>query len=164
MQIRITIDASMLYQAALDTPIGRLLIEGNRESITGIRFVSPTIPVGRSNPVITAARKQLREYFAGKRKSFDIPLSLAELTPFQRIVLSHVAKIEHGQTSTYAEIARRMRKLAGPRAVGQANARNPLCIVIPCHRVIGSNGKLTGYAGGVKAKEWLLKHEKAIMI
>ncbi len=154
----------MLYQAALDTPIGRILIEGTQAAITGVRFITPSAPVGRSTSVVTQARKQLREYFAGKRQSFDVPLSLDERTPFQRIVLSHVASIEHGQTSTYAEIARRMKKLTGPRAVGQANARNPIAIIIPCHRVIGTNGKLTGYAGGIKAKEWLLKHEKAIML
>jgi methylated-DNA-[protein]-cysteine S-methyltransferase len=154
----------MLYQTALDSPVGRLLIEGTRDAVTAIRFISSNTPVGRSNKTVNTARKQLREYFAGKRRAFDFPISLHERTPFQRHVLSVVAGIDYGQTSTYAEIARRVKTPAGSRAVGQANARNPICIVIPCHRVLGVRGKLTGYAGGVKAKEWLLKHEKAILL
>jgi methylated-DNA-[protein]-cysteine S-methyltransferase len=155
----------MQYQTALDTPIGRLMIEGTRDAVTSIRFVSPLLEAqARSNRVLARARKQLREYFSGKRRSFDFPISLAGLTPFQRLVLGHVAAIEYSQTSTYAELARRIRKITGPRAVGQVNARNPLPIVIPCHRVLGVNGKLTGYAGGIKAKEWLLKHEKALLL
>jgi methylated-DNA-[protein]-cysteine S-methyltransferase len=155
----------MQYQTALDTPIGRLMIEGTRDAVTSIRFVSPLLEAqARSNRVLVLARKQLREYFAGKRRSFDFPISLAGLTPFQRLVLGHVAAIEYSQTSTYAELARRIKKITGPRAVGQVNARNPLPIVIPCHRVLGANGKLTGYAGGIKAKEWLLKHEKALLL
>ncbi len=140
------------------------MIEGTRETIMAIRFVSPDTPAGKSCPLLTQARKQLREYFAGKRTRFDLPLAMEVCTRFQRAVLAHVAAIEYGQTSTYAEIARRVKRVTGPRAVGQATARNPYCIVIPCHRVIGSNGKLTGYAGGVRAKEWLLKHEKALLV
>jgi methylated-DNA-[protein]-cysteine S-methyltransferase len=155
----------MLYQITLDTPVGRLLIEGSQEHVTAVRFVSPLLnAVGHSTRVLLKARKQLREYFAGKRRVFDLPLSLASRTPFQRLVLGHVAAIEYGQTSTYADLARRVKKISGPRAVGQVNARNPLAIIIPCHRVLGAKGKLTGYAGGVKAKEWLLKHEHAILL
>lgn len=153
-----------MYQTVLDTPVGRLLIEGTRLAITGVRFVPPDTPPGKSCKVLNAARRELREYFRGKRKTFDVPVSLAGRSEFQRVVLEHVSAIEYGQTSTYAEIARRIKKVTGPRAVGQANARNPISIIIPCHRVLGTNGKLTGYGGGVRAKEWLLKHEKAILV
>ena len=153
----------MLYQAVLDTPVGRLLIEGTHIAVTAVRFVTPDTPAGKSCPVVNLARKQLQEYFKGRRKKFDVPLSLEGRSEFQRGVLEHVAAIEYGQTSTYADIARRVKRVTGPRAVGQANARNPISIIIPCHRVLGTNGKLTGYGGGIQAKEWLLKHEKAIL-
>jgi methylated-DNA-[protein]-cysteine S-methyltransferase len=162
---RDNVDQRMLYQTALDTPVGRLMIEGSREAVTAIKFVSPLLEAqARSNRVVNRARRELREYFSGKRRHFEFPVSLAGLTPFQRLVLGHVAAIDYGQTSTYAELARRVKKISGPRAVGQVNARNPLPIVIPCHRVLGVNGKLTGYAGGIKAKEWLLKHENALLL
>ncbi len=153
-----------MFQTVLDTPVGRLLIEGTQIAITGVRFVPADTPGGQSCRVLNQARRELREYFRGKRKSFDVPVSLAGCSEFKRSVLEHVAAIDSGQTSTYAEIARRIKKVTGPRAVGQANARNPISIIIPCHRVLGTNGKLTGYGGGVRAKEWLLKHEKAILV
>jgi methylated-DNA-[protein]-cysteine S-methyltransferase len=153
-----------MFQTVLDTPVGRLLIEGTQIAITGVRFVPADTPAGQSCRVLNQARRELREYFRGKRTSFDVPVSLVGCSEFKRSVLEHVSTIDYGQTSTYAEIARRIKKATGPRAVGQANARNPISIIIPCHRVLGSNGKLTGYGGGVRAKEWLLKHEKAILV
>ncbi len=153
-----------LYQAALDTPVGRLLIEGSKEAIIAVRWVGQDAPVGKACRVVIHARKQLREYFKGRRQTFDVPLDLSRLTDFQRAVLSHVSAVDFGQTTTYAEIARQLHKVTAPRAVGQANARNPISIIVPCHRVLGTNGKLTGYAGGVKAKEWLLQHEKALLV
>lgn len=153
-----------MFQAALDTPIGRLLIEGTRDAVTAVRWVSPDVPVGKGSRVVIRARKQLREYFKGKRQVFDVPISLDRLTDFQRSVLTQVSFVGFGETTTYAEIARRLRKAAAPRAVGQANARNPINIIVPCHRVLSSSGKLTGYAGGVRAKEWLLRHEKAVLV
>jgi methylated-DNA-[protein]-cysteine S-methyltransferase len=157
-----------MYQTALDTPVGRLLIEGTKEAVTAIRWVTPDTPVGRgSRPVITA-RKQLREYFKGKRQAFDVPLDLSKTTIFQRSVWTQVGAIGYGETITYGEIARRLKGAlkgsATSRAVGQANAHNPISIIIPCHRVLSTSGKLTGYAGGVKAKAWLLRHEKAVLV
>jgi methylated-DNA-[protein]-cysteine S-methyltransferase len=157
-----------MYQTTLDTPTGRLLIEGTRVAVTAIRWVDPDVPVGRgSRPVITA-RKQLREYFKGKRQTFEVPIDLSRATDFQRSVWAQVGTIGYGETLTYAEIARRLKgKLRGSatsRAVGQANAHNPLNIIIPCHRVLSTSGKLTGYAGGVRAKEWLLRHERAVLV
>lgn len=148
----------------LDTPIGRLMIEGTRDAVTAVRWVAPDAPVGRGCKIVIQARKQLREYFKGKRRTFDVPIALDRLTDFQRAVLAEVRSVGYGETITYAEIARRLKKATAPRAVGQANARNPINIIIPCHRVLSSSGKLTGYAGGVQAKAWLLKHEQAVLV
>ena len=153
-----------MYQVSLDTPAGRLLIEGTKHSVTAIRWVAPDAPVGKGTRVLIQARKQLREYLRGKRTTFDVPLDLSQLTQFQRSVLAEVQTVEYGRTTTYAQIARKLKKVAAPRAVGQANARNPINIIIPCHRVLSNKGKLTGYSGGVQAKEWLLRHEKAVLI
>ena len=153
-----------MFQALLLSPIGSIMIEGTREAITAVKFMPADTPVGTSNKIVNTAKTQLRQYFAGKRKIFDVPLDMSMCTPFQRRVLEHVAKVELGQTTTYAEIARKLKKIAGARAVGRANARNPISIIIPCHRVIATNGKLTGYGGGLPAKEWLLKHEKALLV
>ncbi len=157
-----------MYQTTLDTPAGRLLIEGTKEAVTAIRWVAPDVPVGKGTRVLIQARKQLREYFRGKRTSFDVPMDLSAATHFQRSVWLQVSQVGYGDTITYAEIARRLRGVlkgsATSRAVGQANARNPLNILIPCHRVLSTSGKLTGYAGGIAAKAWLLKHEKAVLV
>ncbi len=153
-----------MYQTLLDTPIGTLLIEGTREAITGVHFVAPSTPVGKSCRLVNKAKTQLRQYFKGKRKIFDLPLDLSACRDFQKRVLAEVSAVDYGRTTTYAEIARRLKRVAAQRAVGRANARNPISIIIPCHRVIASNGKLTGYGGGLKAKEWLLTHEKALLV
>jgi methylated-DNA-[protein]-cysteine S-methyltransferase len=157
-----------MYQTALDTPVGRLLIEGTRDAVTAVRWVALDVPVGKGTRVLIQARKQLREYFKGKRQTFDVALDVSHATHFQRSVWLLVSQVGYGETITYAEIARRLRGTlkgsATSRAVGQANARNPLSIIIPCHRVLSSNGKLTGYAGGIRAKEWLLRHEKAVLV
>ena len=153
-----------MYQTLLDTPIGTLLIEGTREAITGVHFVAPGTPVGKSCRLVNKAKTQLRQYFKGKRTIFDLPLDLSACRDFQKRVLAEVSVVDYGRTTTYAEIARRLKRVAAQRAVGRANARNPISIIIPCHRVIASNGKLTGYGGGLKAKEWLLTHEKALLV
>lgn len=153
-----------MFQTALDTPIGRLLIEGTREAVTAVRWAAPDAPVGKACRVVIQARRQLREYFQGKRRTFDVPISLGATTEFRRSVLTIVQSVGYGETITYAEIARRLKRGTAPRAVGQANAHNPINIIIPCHRVLSSTGKLTGYAGGVKAKAWLLKHERAVLV
>ncbi len=140
------------------------MIEGTRDAITAVRWIAPDAPVGRGCRVVIQARKQLREYFKGRRRTFDVPIALDRLTDFQRAVLAEVRSVGYGETITYAEIARRLKKATAPRAVGQANACNPINIIIPCHRVLSSNGKLTGYTGGVQAKAWLLKHEQAVLV
>jgi methylated-DNA-[protein]-cysteine S-methyltransferase len=153
-----------MFQALLKSPVGFLLIEGTRDAVTAVKFVPANTPAGKANKVVNTAKAQLRQYFAGKRQVFDVPLDLSMCTQFQRRVLPLVAQVEHGQTTTYAEIARKLKKTTAARAVGRANARNPISIIIPCHRVIASNGKLTGYGGGLPAKEWLLRHEGAVLV
>lgn len=149
----------------LETPIGPLLIAGDRESICYIGFPKGGKPrkpedgwkESLSGPVKEAAR-QLREYFAGKRTEFDLPLA-PEGTQFQRTVWRQLEKIPYGQTISYGELARRVGNPKASRAVGAANGANPIPIVVPCHRVIGANGKLTGFGGGLPIKEALLALE-----
>jgi methylated-DNA-[protein]-cysteine S-methyltransferase len=112
-----------------------------------------------SSPLIERAKKQLAGYFSGKRRSFDLPLKLSG-TPFQNRAWSALAEIPFGETATYKEQAKAIQSPRAVRAVGRTNALNPLCIVLPCHRVIGSNGALTGFAGGLKAKKFLLNLER----
>ena len=109
------------------------------------------------------ARAQLRAYFEGRLSRFDLPLS-APGTPFQRRVWDALGAIPFGETSSYLELARRVGSPAASRAVGSANARNPLAIFVPCHRVIGRDGSLIGFGGGLDKKEWLLKHEGALLV
>ena len=107
--------------------------------------------------------QQLEEYFAGKRQNFDIAFLLQKGTAFQKSVWQALQKIGYGETQNYSQIAHSIGNPKAVRAVGLANAHNPLCIIIPCHRVIGKNGTLTGYAGGIEAKKWLLTHEASII-
>jgi methylated-DNA-[protein]-cysteine S-methyltransferase len=111
--------------------------------------------------IIALARTQLDEYFAGRRTRFDLPLSPTG-TPFQRRVWSALAEIPYGRTISYLELARTVGDARAVRAVGGANGKNPLPIVLPCHRVIGADGSLTGFGGGIERKRWLLEHEGAI--
>src|SRR5699024_5695398 len=108
--------------------------------------------------LLARGKEELLAYLAGERRDFDLPLA-PQGTPFQRKVWSALADIPYGQTITYGELARRVGCPKGSRAVGQANHRNPLPILLPCHRVVGANGTLTGYGGGLELKEWLLRLE-----
>jgi methylated-DNA-[protein]-cysteine S-methyltransferase len=114
--------------------------------------------ITRATPVLRAAAAQLAEYFAGKRRTFDLPLA-PHGTPFQLAVWSALRAIPYGETRNYAELARAIGRPTASRAVGAANGKNPLGIIVPCHRVIGASGALTGYAGGLSAKRWLLELE-----
>lgn len=109
-------------------------------------------------PVLALAAAQLAEYFDGARRDFDVPLA-PRGTGFQRLVWRELAKIPYGETRSYGELARALGRPAASRAVGAANGRNPISILVPCHRVIAGSGALTGYAGGLAAKRWLLEHE-----
>jgi len=110
--------------------------------------------------VLAAAAAQLTEYFAGERQQFDLALAGVG-TNFQQLVWRALTTIPYGETWTYGELARAIGRPSASRAVGAANSKNPLGIIVPCHRVIGASGELTGYAGGVAAKQWLLEHERA---
>ena len=145
-----------LYCENVPTPVGTLCVCSDGEAVTGIRFGA-----GETNggcPVTGQARQQLTEYFAGQRREFDLPLSPSG-TDFQRRVWELLREIPYGETVTYGELARRLGNPRAARAVGMACNRNPIAIVVPCHRVVGSTGSLTGYAGGLDTKAFLLKLE-----
>jgi methylated-DNA-[protein]-cysteine S-methyltransferase len=152
----------------LESPIGRLLLCCDGESLTGLYMDVPgsgrhrlesAVEDGRVGPLAQAAR-QLGEYFAGERREFDLPLRL-DGTEFQRRVWQALTEIPYGETWSYGRLALRVGNPKACRAVGLANGRNPISILIPCHRVIGADGSLTGYGGGVERKRWLLGHEAA---
>ena len=149
----------------VDSPIGRLLLTSDGRHLTGLYM-----DVGRKTPVsqdwvedgatgpLAAAIEQLQEYFAGTRRRFDLPLRM-QGTEFQQRVWRELTEIPYGETWSYGQLAKRIGKPGASRAVGLANGRNPLSILVPCHRVIGANGSLTGYGGGLERKQWLLAHE-----
>lgn len=148
------------YISYLKSPIGQLKIEANENSINSIFFVfdNTEMEVENSNEVLEICKQQLKEYFAGVRKEFDVNIH-QEGTEFQLKVWAELIKIPHGKTVSYNDIAKDIGGRNMMRAVGAANGKNQISIIVPCHRVIGSDGKLTGYAGGMWRKEWLLKHE-----
>ena len=155
----------MLHYDHIDTPIGPLLLVGDGEGLVyvglprhGAAQAAPDdAKPGKSK--LHAAARELDEYFAGTRQAFDVPLHPSG-TPFQLEVWGALLAIPYGQTVSYADIARRIRRPRAVRAVGAANGANPLSIFVPCHRVIGSHGDLIGYGGGLPAKRWLLAHER----
>lgn len=155
----------MLYYDHIDTPIGSLLLVGDGAGLVEVGLphggvAAPPPPDGeRSKSKVHAAARQFGEYFAGKRLLFELPLHPSG-TPFQLEVWGALLAIPYGETVSYADIARRIRRPRAVRAVGAANGANPLAIIVPCHRVIGSHGDLTGYGGGLPAKRWLLAHER----
>jgi len=153
-----------MYYCYLDTPIGELLLAGDDDALCLVSFPEGSM---RRDPdpdwiynekPFTLARQQLTEYFAGERREFDLPLKLSG-TEFQMSVLHALQHIPYGETTSYAEIAERIGRPKAVRAVGAANGRNPLPIIVPCHRVIGSHGELTGFGGGLDTKEALLRLE-----
>jgi len=147
------------YTTYFYSPIGNLRITGTEEGISAVLFCDragvsdPNLPLTLQNCV-----QQLEEYFQGTRHTFDLPL-LPQGTTFQKQVWKELQTIGYGKTCSYLHIARAVSGEKAIRAVGAANGRNPICIVVPCHRVIGSDGSLTGYAGGLWRKAWLLRHE-----
>jgi methylated-DNA-[protein]-cysteine S-methyltransferase len=144
----------------LDTPIGTILVAGDADAVHEIHFAGASPQEGweRDDDALKYATVQLRSYFAGKRREFELPLA-PRGTEFQRAVWEALQQIPYGDTTTYAELARTIGKPNAVRAVGAANGANPIPIVIPCHRVIGSSGALTGFGGGLSTKRWLLDHE-----
>jgi methylated-DNA-[protein]-cysteine S-methyltransferase len=145
------------------SPFGPILLRARDGALTELRFGESGIPREPSDPVLTDARAQLEAYFAGERSEFDLPLAPAG-TPFDRRVWDAVAAIPHGTTATYGELAAQLGAPGAARAVGAANGRNPIAIVIPCHRVVGARGALTGYAYGVERKAALLALERGVLV
>jgi methylated-DNA-[protein]-cysteine S-methyltransferase len=155
--------SSVLHTQALRahacaTPIGTLGLIGSSHGLRELRWSCDGLALDEPCDVLDAAAEQLSEYFAGTRKSFTVPLDLVG-TPFQLKAWYALADIPYGTTVSYAEQARRIGHPTAVRAVGAANGRNPVAIVLPCHRIIGSNGSLTGFGGGLDLKRRLLEHE-----
>lgn len=154
------------YTSTLDTPFGPIFLCGDGAFLTGLHFPGHRHWPGldpawqRDDESFAVARQQLTEYFAGERREFDIPVRLHG-TPFQQRVWQELTRIPHGVTITYAELARRIGRPTATRAVGAANGRNPVSIIVPCHRVISASGELTGYGGGLDNKRRLLELEGA---
>ncbi|MHB0775901.1 methylated-DNA--[protein]-cysteine S-methyltransferase [Halomonas sp. WWR20] len=139
--------------------LGLLEIRASDAGITHILFVDEPATAVRGHALIERCKTQLTEYFQGRRHVFDVPLT-PQGTAFQQRVWSRLRQVPYGQTCSYAAISIDIGCPRSHRAVGAANGRNPLSIIVPCHRVIGSSGKLTGYAGGLERKQWLLHHEQ----
>lgn len=150
--------AYMTYTDYLETPAGSLEIQASATAITGVVFVDSAHKPIKVNALTDACKQQLTEYLAGKRKQFDLPL-MQQGTDFQKSVWRALTEIPFGKTLAYVDIAQQINKPSAVRAVGAANGKNPISIIVPCHRVIGRNGRLTGYAGGIERKAWLLTHE-----
>ena len=151
-----------MYFKTYDTVIGKIIIEESEEKISRIEIVNGTENFDgkeEETELINKTYKELDEYFRGKRKTFDIPLKI-EGTEFQKKVWNALLEIPYGETRSYLDIAKRVGNPKASRAVGMANHNNKIIIIIPCHRVIGSNKKLIGYAGGLDVKEKLLKLEQ----
>ena len=148
-----------IYSKYYNSPLGLLEITGNDLGISAVTFVEQdSAQLSSDHPLLDKCVEQLEEYFSGKRRSFDLLLNFAG-TEFQQQVWSKLLLIPFGKTASYLDISRALDDENSTRAVGNANSKNKIAIVVPCHRVIGSNGQLTGYMGGLWRKKWLLKHE-----
>jgi methylated-DNA-[protein]-cysteine S-methyltransferase len=162
--------SAKIWHSDMTSPLGKLRLESDGVALTRIALPlekpkavrQATRQTTRRDDleVFAAARHQLQAYFSGQAQEFDLPLAPSG-TPFQREVWAELRRIPRGETISYAELAQRVGSPRAHRAVGAANGQNPLPIVVPCHRVVGSNGRLMGFAGGLEAKAWLLRLEKA---
>jgi len=154
-----------MYYDYLTTPIGRLLLAGDEGGLARLEFDNPrqgrsiTPDWRRDAAPLSAAMEQVRAYFAGELLDFQLTLR-PQGTEFQRAVWNQLARIPYGETWTYGQIAKLLDRPDASRAVGAANGANPIPVILPCHRVIGSNGSLTGFGGGLPTKRWLLDHER----
>ena len=162
--------------ARFPSPVGELVLTASDTALKGVRFPLPRNHVtpeeepewvedagrGPAGALLARARRQLTEYFEGTRTSFDLPLDAAG-SAFERRVWDLLFTIPYGATTSYGELARRLGDPRATRAVGAANGKNPIPIIVPCHRVVGSKGELTGFGGGLDTKRWLLEHEGAML-
>ena len=151
-----------IFMQVMESPLGDLYLYADKSHLTGIAFSeidSLSVDQNNKNPVLQNTEQQLNEYFSGNRQSFDLPIKF-EGTDFQQQVWQQLQNIAYGTTQSYQQVAAAIDNPKAVRAVGNANNKNPLVIVVPCHRVIGASGQLVGYGGGLPLKEWLLKHEQ----
>ena len=161
---RVEAGTDLLTYDVVPTPIGRLIVASDGSAIAGVWMANanPRDAAWASHrgtdALLAQAREELLAYFDGRLRDFTVPLA-PNGTEFQRRVWTELTKIPFGATISYARLARRVSNAAAVRAVGAANGRNPIPIIVPCHRVIGSDGSLTGFGGGLHRKQWLLKHE-----
>ena len=162
----------MLYKRIMDSPVGPLTLIASDDGLRAVLWKAEKadrVAVGDAadaddpNGVLAAAVDQLEEYFAGDRRSFDLPLDPVG-SGFQQSAWDALCTIPYGETVSYGEQARRLGDVRKARAVGAANGRNPISIIVPCHRVIGADGSLTGFAAGIETKAWLLAHERKIAV
>jgi methylated-DNA-[protein]-cysteine S-methyltransferase len=164
----------MIVYDVIDSPVGELLLTATADGLRGIQFAAGAgrhrpdaewrrveARPGAASSAMAAARAQLDAYFAGELTEFTVPLAAAG-TPFQERVWAALRGIAFGETISYLELARRVGDPKAVRAVGGANGRNPIPVIVPCHRVIGADGSLTGFGGGIERKRWLLRHEGAL--
>lgn len=151
-----------MYIDYIDSPLGTLEFKASEKGITQVIFSGEEKEPVNANEITETCKKQLLEYFNGERQVFDIPLD-PKGTEFQKLVWLALSKIPYGEVYTYLDIAKMVNKPKGSQAVGGANGRNPITLIVPCHRVIGTNGSLTGYAGGIERKLWLLEHEGVML-
>jgi len=156
------------YCTRIDSPVGSLTLVSDGRALIGLLFDVERAHARLAGAIEDAAaapfagvRTQLDEYFAGRRRAFEVPLALAG-SEFQRRVWAGLQRIPYGETRSYGELARELGQPRAMRAVGLANGRNPIAIIVPCHRVIGADGSLTGFGGGLERKRWLLEHEGCI--
>jgi len=146
-----------MYSQTMNSPMGKVTVTADHQGVTSVAF-GVAQRAEQPSDVTNSAVSQLTSYFAGSLKHFDLPLS-QQGTAFQKQVWSALCEISYGQTASYSDIANRINNPKAVRAVGMANGRNPIAIIVPCHRIIGANGTLTGYAGGIDKKHALLQLE-----
>ena len=150
-----------MYERLINSPVGLLTLRAEDGALTAILFGDQRTGLPGSDQILDQAEAELKEYFAGERKEFAVPVRLTG-TEFQKKVWAALAEIPYGEKATYGEIAARIGKPKACRAVGTANHHNPVPIIVPCHRVIGAGGSLTGYGGGLEVKAYLLTLERHV--
>ena len=153
---------SRIKSACFSSPVGALEVTATQKGVSSLYFAGETFPTEEPSGILRECADQLQEYFNGKRKEFNIPMDL-QGTEFQIKVWNELINITFGETISYLELSKRVGDVKAIRAVGNANGKNPVSIIVPCHRVIGSNGKLIGYGGGLWRKRWLLEFERSFI-
>ncbi len=150
---------SMMPSLTLPSPLGVLTITSDGQAITSVAFGKQKSSKEKTDKVLLQCRKELKEYFGGRRQKFSVAIS-PQGTDFQRIIWREMLRVPYGKTISYSELSKRIGKPKAMRATGSACGRNPIVILIPCHRIIASGSGIGGYSGGLEKKRWLLEHEK----